>query len=465
VTALKQLALKDMLKILDGKIINGNNEGIVNRVAINPSKLKENTLYFHFPETKAVTADFKFEYIIVTSTPSKLPSFAQNVTIVLVRNIAESFNKFIDFYRDLFYIPVIGITGTVGKTTVTEMLKSILSDHYKIQATKLGLNGLEMNLPYLLGINETTELGIFEMGVTHPGNIRKSCKYFKPQIGLILNIGAYHLLGCKTLENYIKAKGEIIEGLDKNGTLIINQDDSNINKLPYREYPGSIVSFGINQDAAFRAENIRWLDNGMKFTVKHVSDCYNVFVPSLGMHNIYNSLAVIATIHSLGLSPQIAVDKIASFKQPPHHMKTLSGKNGCTIIDDSWNNNPVSMNNALTVLSHMNKLKKIAVLGNMPQLGNLAIKECHKVASRISDLNLYSLILIGEQASEIGKKAIDLGFHKGRVFFCQSGSELYETLLPMLDKNTLVLFKFPYHYRLRLEKDFCTFMTRILSDN
>lgn len=460
---MKQLHLEDVLKIIDGKIINGDINGIISHVTINPKKIKGNTLYFHIHGAKVPALNLPYKYIIVTSNPSKFSCSTADITVVSVQNITEAYYRFIDFYRSLFDIPVIGITGTVGKTTVTEMLKSILSSHFRIQGTKLGLNGLSMNLPYLLGIDEKTELGIFELGVTHPGNIRRSCRYFKPKIGLILNIGTYHLLGCRTLERYIKAKGEIIEGLDRDGALIINLDDSNISKLPYKGYPGSIITFGLHNDATFRAENIRWLEDGMEFTVKHQSDSYNLFVPGVGMHNIYNSLAVIATIHSLGLSPQIAIDKIPQVKQPVHHMKVLSGKKGCTIIDDTWNNTPSSMDNALTVLSHLDKPKKIAVLGAMPQLGNLGIKEYHNVASRISKLNLYSLILIGDQAAEIGKKAIELGLDKSKVYFCQSGSEVYETLLPMLDKNTLVLFKFPYHYRLGLQKDFNVFMSRIFS--
>jgi UDP-N-acetylmuramoyl-tripeptide--D-alanyl-D-alanine ligase len=458
---LKLLHLEDVLKIIDGKIINGDINGVISHVAIDSHKMKANTLYFHFPGAVDLPSDLQYRYIFVTSDPSKISRPAANMTMVSVKSVTEAYYRFIDFYRGLFDIPVIGITGTVGKTTVVEMLKDILSDHFRIQGTKLGLNGLAMNLPYLLGIDEKTELGIFELGVTHPGNIRGSCRYFKPKIGIILNIGVYHLMGCRTLERYIKAKGEIIEGLDRAGTLIINLDDSNIGKLPYKRYPGTIVTFGLHNDADFRAENIRWLDKGMNFTVKHQSNSYNIFIPCVGMHNVYNSLAVMAAIYSLGLCPQIAIDKMARLKQPVHHMNMLPGKKGCTIIDDTWNNNPSSMDNALSVLSHLDKSKKIAVLGAMPQLGNSGVREYHNIAGKIPKLKLYSLILIGDQAAEIGKKAIELGFDKSKVFFCQSGSELYETLLPMLDKNTLVLLKFPYHYRLRLQKDFNVFMNRI----
>ena len=221
---MKNLKLKKIVKQIGGQIVQGSGETNIKNVSYHPSFADENTMYFDMPHPYSLQPLGplkKRPNVIISSSPSRFSKLVnKRTTMVKVKNPVKAYWRFVNYYRSLFDIPVIGITGTCGKTTTTEMLKAILSTRYRVQGTEDGKNNLNNNLPYLLGINEKTEAAVFEMGVTHPGCITDSCRHFRPQVGVILNIGVYHLLGCKTFDEYLKAKAEIIDGIQPGGTLI-----------------------------------------------------------------------------------------------------------------------------------------------------------------------------------------------------------------------------------------------------
>ncbi len=257
---MKTLRLSDILEVINGQMIQGNAEFEIRKVAKLIKNISEYSVYFHISK-KNISPDSllgKTNYTIVTDNKDILTMVDQSASVILVANSKESYNQFIEYYRNLFSIPVIGVTGTCGKTTTKDMIKHILKQSLKVHSTLLSQNGLHLNLHYLMGINEQTEVAVFEMGVAYPGNIKTSGKYFKPTIGIITNIGEAHLEGCKTLEKYILAKGELLEVLSEEGTLFFNADDINIKKLPIGLFKGCLLSFGQDQSADFRAANIHY---------------------------------------------------------------------------------------------------------------------------------------------------------------------------------------------------------------
>ncbi len=147
-----------------------------------------------------------------------------------MKSIGQAYWTFIDYYRNLFQIPVVALTGTCGKTTTKEMIKHIASREWNVQASVSSKNEPRQSLPYLTGIDKSTEAAIFELGLGNTGNIKHQCMIYQPTIGIITNIGVHHLDGCGNLEGYIKAKAEILEGISEGGTLIINADDENTKK-------------------------------------------------------------------------------------------------------------------------------------------------------------------------------------------------------------------------------------------
>lgn len=452
---MKALPLEEILHAIEGTVICGNPHQDIHHAAYRMRDLKERSLYFAFAQPRDWTILQKMSATIVTEDRSLQSSDMDNITIVWVENLQEAFRKFVQYYRSLFTLPVIGVTGTCGKTTTTEMIKWIISAHFKISATAHGVNAIAQNLSYLMEIDEHTEAAVYEIGVTNPGNIRRSCYYFQPQIGIILNIGVYHLLGCKTLKEYIEAKAELLDGMGQNGTLILNAEDENISQIDLSLFNGKLLYFGGSEKCDYRAGEIRETRKGIVFHLYHLHRKYTVFVPCFGKHNVYNALAAIAASHTVGISLEEAIRLLSKFPALRRHLQFRSGPNGCTMIDDTWNCTPLSMKAALTVLdAKVQGKKKIAVLGYMPQLGEAGSHEYVSIGEMVASLKVDALIVIGEEARPMGLRAIELGMNPRQVYFCETGESVYRALRPYLHPQSLILLKFPYQFRLRKVSSF-----------
>lgn len=389
--------------------------------------------------------------MIITENPVYITKKVKNrVAVIGVKNIQKAYWDFIDYYRSLFKIPVIGVTGTCGKTTTTDMLKKILSTKYITEATKDGRNGLCENLSYLLGFDESTEAAVFELGVTSLGCIKESCRYFKPEVGILLNIGVYHLDGCKTHENYIKAKAELLEGMGNRGKLIVNADDENIKKIDFSKFKGEIIKIGVNGIGDYQARNITLTEKGIIFELLYQNSVYPVFIPGFGKHNVYNALAALAASQAVGVKLEEAIEGLATFKYMRKHLQFYQGLNGSTIIDDTWNCNPPGIEAALQVLRDMAKgRKKIAVIGYMPLLGEEGQEEYLKIGEKVVKAGVDLLVTLGEEPKAIGSRALELGMNNACIYSCTKVADVEKLLQSALDKNSLVLFKFPYRASLR----------------
>ncbi|MGO0062634.1 Mur ligase family protein [Brevibacillus fluminis] len=449
---MKSVKAVEILSPVRGVLFRGNEQTTLTHVTAKPAGIRDHTLYFHLKANSGIgnALSGKKSVVVVCENPAEIErKSSRNVGIIKVKNVQESYWGFVSYYRNLFQIPVIGITGTCGKTTTTELIKHILkTQNMRTQATVDGQNSVLHNLKYLAGIDDSTQAAVFELGVSHPGCIDTACRHFRPQVGVLLNIGVYHLLGCKTFENYVRAKAELLDGVDPQGTLVINADDENIRRIDFSRFKGKLLSFGKSEQAAYRASAIAYAENGMTFTLTHQDATYDLFVPGLGEHSVYNAIAAIGACHAIGIPLEAAGKAIATFQTVRRHLEFKPGLRGCTIIDDTWNCTPPSMAAALQVLKDAaNGKKTIAVLGYMPQLGDNAKNEYDKIADKVIATGVDMLVVIGE-AHRIGKRAIKLGMAKDRVKFCKTAKEVFYAMRPFLNAKPLILFKFPFKYRL-----------------
>ena len=452
---MKTLALSEILQAIDGTLIKGNQDAFIEKVVRKFNNIDENSLYF-FTDKKGIdleSLEGKNGYFIVIDKVNDMDSFNEHTQLILVNNCKEAYWKFIDYYRGLFDIPVIGITGTCGKTTTKDMISHVLKKILNVHKTYLSQNGLYFNLSYLMGLNEDTEAAVFEMGVAYKGNVRSSGKYFKPTVGVITNIGEAHLEGCKTLEKYIMAKGEMLEALSNKGKLIVNGDDENIKKIDMTNYKGEIIPFGINKDAQFKASQIEYANGGMSYTLLAKGTEYDVFVPGYGEHNIYNSLAAIAACDAIGVPIDACIKLLQSFRTMHRHVKIYKGLKQSFVIDDTWNCNPSSVKSALQVLKNIsNGKKEILVLGKMQRLGN-QLKEQHmKMGKTLMDIGgVDMLITVGDSAKLTGLSAIESGMEASKVIVVQNAEELDSLLDRISDKDSCILFKMSLG---KMKKDF-----------
>ena len=458
---MKELTTKEIITIMRGKIIKGKKNRPVRRVVTNVRQITDNTLLINLNRRQNFIGLLPGQKnVIVTDIPVKT---ADHVTVVMVDDIADAYWEFVRYYRGLFNIPVIGITGTCGKTTTTEMVRTILAKKYKTKST-YGNNAWYISLPYLLAIDETVEAAVYEMGVGAPGHLRYICRHHQPQVGVLTNIGTYHLLGCKTQENYIQAKAELLEGLNYKGKLILNADDEFTKKIDLSPFKGKVIYFGMHNPAHFTGHDVKYANEGIEFKMVHRNHVSKVYVPGFGEHNAYNALAAIAAASAVGIKTRASIEALASYKPVRQHMQLRSGINGCTIIDDTWNCTPPSMQTGLKVLKRLGASREtVAVLGCMPQLGAAGKHEYARMGEISAKIGINFLVIVGEEAGQIGRKAIETGFDSKKVFFCSTADELYHTLDRITKRSSMVLFKFPYKYRLSKDASYREFMKKVFS--
>jgi UDP-N-acetylmuramoyl-tripeptide--D-alanyl-D-alanine ligase len=441
---MKRLRFQEVLTNIDGKSVQGTAPTYIRHVVDHPSEVKaDQTLLFdRFRRVRTWRLNPYDGCVIVTEDPEAWSKVRSHHMVVRVKDVEEAYRNFVRYYRALFSIPVIAITGTCGKTTTKEMVAHILSQKYQVQATLRSKNASDFNLDYLLGIDDDTNVAVFETGVAKKGDLLNSCLFFGPTIGVITNIGIDHLNAFASHDEYIQAKGEMLPGLGYAGTLLLNADDPNIKKIDFTPFHGKLLTFGLGDGVDFQATHVRTENRGMAFTLRYQHMNHPLFVPGYGQHNVYNALAAIATAYMLGLGIEEAGERLRSFQYLPGHVNVMPGVNGSVVIDDSWSSNPTSMRAALKVLDDLAEgRKKIAVLGRMAALGEFADDQYAQISQQLVEQNVDVLITRGSIAKDFAKHALRFGMKEQNVYRCYEIVDIEHLLHGLMDGNTIVLVK------------------------
>lgn len=440
---MKPLSVRQIRTILAGELIQGFDDEIVHYGAYRIKQVKEkNTVLF----SKKKIVDWEdlkdfFPLVLVTHQKYSRNEQLENLTIIKVNDMEEAYWKFVNYYRGLFQIPVVAITGTSGKTTTKEMIRHILAADKTIAYTNNSNNSRTAHLHYLLSIGEDTEAAVFETAVGAPGDVLNAGEYFKPTIGIITNIGAHHLNYCKTLEGYIRAKGEMCAALEHQGVLIINADDYNSEKLDLKNYNGRIIKVGINSQCHFKANDVNFCTNGMQFNVQYEQIDYPMFIPGVGEHQVYNALAAIAAVHELGITISEAANRLSTFRNLNKHLQMHEGINGSTILDDTWSMTTTSLEAALHVLKELGQGKKrVAILGTITDLGSWGYIIHELAGELICQIGVDVLITIGEHARLMADHVVKSGSNS-QVHTFNNSILVYDLLKKIVDKNTVILIK------------------------
>ena len=287
---------------------------------------------------------------------------------ILVKDSHIALQKIAAWWRFQHVIPVVGVTGSVGKTSVKEMLACIFNELGKGLVTKGNFNN-EIGVPLtLLNLKASDRYAIVEMGMNHAGEISRLTNITKPTIALINNAGAAHLEGLGTVKAVARAKGEIFEGLNDDGVAIINEDDEYASLWHALVGKKKIITFGVKSNADVTADydlNV----NGIKMRIKTHDNEFSLELSALGQHNVSNALAAVA----VATAANIPVNKIQAGLQkyrPTNGRLTVESIGGIDLIDDTYNANPTSMKAAINVLAQYEN--SILIVGDMAELGDSA---------------------------------------------------------------------------------------------
>ncbi|GKV57541.1 UDP-N-acetylmuramoyl-tripeptide--D-alanyl-D-alanine ligase [Sporosarcina sp. NCCP-2222] len=446
---MKPLHVQAIKELLQGELIYGAVNWRVHHAIYYKRQVLSRThtlMFIHRTETiDWDEIESKKPALLVTDKPvDEIQIDLPDITIIKVPSLVQAYWSFIEYYRAQFSIPVITITGTCGKTTTKDMIRHIMSAKYNVVASVSSKNEPRRSFPYLMQMNDRTDVAVFEHGLGNSGNIKHQCLIYKPTIGILTNIGVHHLDGCHDLDGYIRAKSEIVEGISEGGILILNADDENTKKVELSPFKGEkILYISIQEETDYWATDIRYAEGGMAFTLHHDGASFEAFVPGFGTHQVYNALAAIAATTEMGLAERDAIYQLASFSNPERHMQFFEGVAGSTIIDDTWTINPTSIKAALQVIKELGREKKIIfVVGDINRLGRFEKKYHQEIGDLIAEQPIDLLITIGSKAEEIGRQAKRAG-SQAEIRMLKEVEGVEKIVAPLLDQNTIVLIKGP----------------------
>lgn len=359
------------------------------------------------------------------------------IPCIVTENTRTAYLKLAEYYRQKFNPILVGVTGSVGKTTTKEMIALVLSEKYNTLKTSGNLNN-EIGLPKtLFNLESSHEAAVIEMGMSALGEIERLSRTAHPTTGVITNIGFSHIENLHSQQGILQAKLEILRGMDSIAPLVVNADDVSLYPLTY-QLGREVLSYGIkNPDSDFRAVDIREDDDRTYFTVEYREGRKDIMLPCIGRHNIMNALAAYCIGIKSGLTPDEIASALAKYK-PDGLRQNIVQKGEQTVIVDCYNASPDSMKASLTVLSLLKNPRKIAVLGSMLELGELSPMLHEKVAEFAYEAKTDKLFCYGDECKYMTKRAMELGID---VTYINDKKELAETLKDYLRPEDAVLFK------------------------
>lgn len=428
---------------MNGKL-NGNPKASADKAGTDTRTLEKGSLFFairgeKFDGHQFIHAAFdKGATIVVSEIAFQAPP---GCAVIVVGDTVKALGDMARNYLKTFRIPVVGVTGSVGKTTTKDMIAQILSTQYRVHKTMGNFNN-HIGLPLsVLKLTREHTAAVFEMGMSGMGEIEYLSRIIYPEIGVITNIGISHIEKLGSRQNILRAKLEISKGMGEDGRLVLNGDDELLSGLEGL-LPMPVIFYGINENISLHAFGIESMgEAGVKFTVNLRDEDVEVQIRVPGIHNVSNALAAIACGLELGITNDNIQRGLAAYSQEKMRLNVRQF-NGIKVIDDAYNAAPASVTAALSVLHELSgNQRSIAVLGDMLELGAYARDAHRQAGAMVSQQHIHHLIAIGELAQDYIDGAVNAGMKDENTRHFSTGDASVEYLKSFLQPGDVILFK------------------------
>jgi len=357
---------------------------------------------------------------------------------LLVENTVQALQTIAHFWRNRLKVKVIGITGSVGKSTSKELIAEVLSQRFSVLKNAGNLNN-EIGLPLtLLKLSENHQRAVLEMGFYVAGEIKLLCDIAQPEIGVITNIGTVHAERAGSLEAIARGKAELVESLPENGVAILNFDDPLVRNMASKTN-ANIFFYGIDPLSHLWADEIEGMGlQGIRFRIHYNDDHIHIRVPLIGRHSVHTALRAAAVGIIEGMSwPEIVIGLQQGHSQL--RLATVTTSSGALILDDTYNASPDSVMAALNLLDELQG-NKYAVLGEMLELGPYE-KQGHELVGNRAAQVVSRLITVGDKAKIIAESARNAGLAPTAITWLQTIDEVVDLLKGTLQPNDVILIK------------------------
>jgi UDP-N-acetylmuramoyl-tripeptide--D-alanyl-D-alanine ligase len=402
--------------------------------------------------------------VVEATRREKFPAWAQP-KLLPVASTLGALQKLAGEVRRRWAGPVVAVTGSAGKTTTKQIIAVLLGTRCRVLESERNLNN-HFGLPLsLLRLKPEHEAGVFELGMSSPGEIRWLAKFAAPDLGVVTNVSAVHLEFFRDVEAIARAKFELIETLGPEAWAVLNVDDSRVRAFG-DQIPGRVLSFGISQPAHFRARDLAVRTDGSSdFTLPaesyasvppgvirgakvHGKETRSVaprdvrfHLPLLGRHNVLNALAALAACYAFGIPPASLPEAVAALRPGSMRGEMVRLANGVLLVNDCYNSNPEALETMLTSVASLPAKRRIAVLGGMMELGPASQALHLQCGRRVAELGFDGLVALGEEARGFAQGAREAGMAASAVSHVDSPGQAASRLQELLQEGDVVLLK------------------------
>ncbi len=374
---------------------------------------------------------------ILVSRPGDLPPGLEGVGVVRVTQPLPALHALASAWRRRFDPIVIGITGSIAKTSTKEVVAAVLATRYRTLKS-LGNENNEIGLPLtVLRLDRDVQALVLEMGMYVEGEIADLVRIGRPRIGVVTAVQPVHLSRMGTIEAIEQEKARLVEGLPGDGVAVLNADDPRVAGMADRT-PARVITYGLGPADVSATSVETTAGSGMRFELRTPAGSRDVAIPVLGRHAVHNALAGAAVGLAAGLDLDEIVRGLAGTSTPEHRGELIR-LGGVTIVDDTYNAAPISMLAALDLLAGL-RGRRVAVLGEMLELGEES-DEAHRRVGRAAAAVVDLLVVVGDGASGIAEGAIEAGLEPERVLLAGDRETARELLGPRLVAGDVVLVK------------------------
>ena len=442
-----RLSVKKIVEICNGELYCGNSEIICTNLVKDTRIINDGDTYIGIKGEKYNGNDFYIEAfnkgancVIIEKEYFKVnDDFQYDKPIILVKNSLDTLRVLATFIRNNSHAFFVGVTGSVGKTSTRDMIYSVLSEKFKTLKTEGNFNN-NIGLPLTIMRLNDEEAAVIEMGMNHLHEIEYLSNITRPHISVITNVGTAHIGQLGSRGNILKAKLEITKGMDDKGLLIINNDNDLLHDY-YEKNPRNIITVGINNQSDFMATNLKLNADSSNFDIRYNDKIFNIYCPIPGEAFVYNSLVAFAVATLLGVESAKIITGIKKFELTANRLEIIELKDNIKIINGVYNASVDSMKSNLEILKNQSGKRKIAVLGSMLELGDFTKSLHEAVGEFVVQSGIDILVTIGEYATYIAKKAMDMGMKKENIYILKSNSEAIQLLKDVIKENDTILLK------------------------